>query len=153
MEPTWLPDGMNGKVAVTGFAVNGSALPMVNGPAGKFVTLASGFSNGASNTVLITEKYSGANGQSRATPWTVASCKTIEQADGAIRTEAEGAAFGSGATLQFSVLPSNANWINGIQGGRPGAIILGMADGTVRTLTQGSFHRHQKLDLASGETT
>lgn len=135
-DPTHTPSGLAGNVAVAGFAINGSVVPMVSGAKGLgFVDLESGIPDGASNTVLVAEKYSGGNGMSLATPWTELFYEEKQAADGGFTQRARGAAFGKGAALEFAPKPAQATWANGVQGSRPTGILMGMADGSVRTLT------------------
>jgi type II secretory pathway pseudopilin PulG len=148
LDPTNLPSGMN----VTGFAINGSALPMILGANGKKVSLESDFFNGTSNTIMIAEKYSGANGKSQVTPWTQTSCETFVLGDGQVATLVDGAAFGIGATLEFAPVPATATWANGIQAGRKTGMLLGMFDGSVRTLSKKALDDYQALTLRGGGT-
>ena len=121
-DPTHTPSGLAGNVAVAGFAINGSVVPMVSGAKGSgFVDLETGIPDGASYTVLVAEKYSGGNGMSLATPWTELFYEEKHAADGGVTQRARGAAFGKGAALEFAPKPAQATWANGVQGSRPWA--------------------------------
>ena len=67
LDPTGNPTGLNGTSPTTGYAVNGTLLPACNGTSGTFTTLESGIPDGASNTVMLTEKYSAPTARSAPT--------------------------------------------------------------------------------------
>ena len=159
LDPTGNPTGLNGTNPTTGFAVNGTLLPNCVNTTGTFATLEAGIPDGASNTVMLTEKYSGANGTNPpgASYWWSLSQQPLNQAGYGsniswaswsapytfsgqnISLSTGGPIFGYGSQVQFLPLASSAVANNAVQGGRAQAILLGMADGTVRTLTQVSF--------------
>ena len=159
LDPTGTPSGLNGTNPTTGFAVNATLLPSAATYGGTFVTLESGIPDGASNTVMLTEKYSGANGANPPAPnwwWNIYVAPTgtfgvqswspnwstpyIFYGSPNIELTTTGAAFGYMSQIQFAPTPSAAVSNNNVQSGQAKGILLGMADGTVRTLTQTSYN-------------
>lgn len=187
-DPTTNPTGLQSTNPTTGFAVNCMMLPATSGTGGTYVTLDSGIPDGASNTVLITEKYSGANGTIAGNWWW--SISTGESATlawsagggsswsgppynnpppgyaagtnwGATASStppanpngwslypspsytyqyyANGAGFAQGSYVQFAPNPpTNASPQYAVQTSRT-SILVGMCDGTIRTLTEISY--------------
>ncbi len=158
LDPTGNPTGLNGTNPTTGYAVNGWLLPSCNGTSGTFTTLQSGIPDGSSNTVMLTEKYSGANGQVTGNWWwsmSVGQGTVVAWSNSPATSwwsfnpgpmaqfSANGAAFGGGSFVQFLPTPViTANTTQAVQSGRNSAILLGMADGTVRTLTATSYQQN-----------
>ncbi len=158
LDPTGNPTGLNGTSPTSGYAVNGWLLPACTATGGTFTTLQSGIPDGSSNTVMLTEKYSGANGQVTANWWWSMSVNQggvvswsnspatswWSFSNGPIAPfSANGAAFGGGSFVQFLPTPViTANSTQAVQSGRNSAILLGMADGTVRTLTATSYQQN-----------
>jgi hypothetical protein len=118
---------VNGSVATAGYAVNSTALPFMysykynNYPSagqtysqtgGSKVTLASGFFDGPSNTVLVTERYGTCNGQPNY--WGYAQYPS----------------FSLGAVIQANPLPNACVYTN-VQAPRTDTILCGIGDGTV----------------------
>ncbi len=187
-DPTTNPAGLQGTNPTTGFAVNCMLLPATNGPSGTYVTLDSGIPDGASNTALITEKYSGANGSITGNFWwqiTAGESTTYAWSAGGgsswsgppynnpppgysagynwgatasstppanpngwslypspqytYQYYASGAGFAQGSYVQFAPNPpTNANSQYAVQTSRT-SILVGMCDGTIRTLTEMSY--------------
>jgi prepilin-type N-terminal cleavage/methylation domain-containing protein len=122
---------VNGSVATTGYAVNLTALPLCysgkqiyTNPTqatyfyqyGTKVTLAAGFPDGASNTVLVTEHFGTCNGT--ANYWSYYYYPV----------------FTKTSLIQFGPLPVNCVQTN-VQSARTDAILVGIGDGTVRNLS------------------
>jgi len=126
LDPTGDPSGLVNGRSFTGFVVNNMALPgyvsvTPGWASGKRVTLDGGFPDGTSNTVMLTEKYAATpNGT---TYW----CDDWSPP-----------VFGQGSVVQFAPSPAAATFSNGVQSGRPNNLQMGMADGSVRSLTAAS---------------
>jgi len=173
LDPTTSPGGIStSNQAVTGFAVNGTALPQAN-TSGPFVTLEGNFPDGTSQTVLITERYSGANGTSSygvnawygGMSYSESNWGNAASWGTAITSNIGGSCFGREAYLQFAPIagnipttqqgpplgnntfgPANAghninNTGGAVQAGRASGLLMGMADGSVQTLTSGSAEK------------
>jgi len=155
LDPTNTQSGVTtGNQAVTGFAVNALAVPMVSGPSGSFSTLESSFFNGTSNTAFLAEKYSGGNGVSTANTWYSINYSTSGAWSNPPNSwgtspsvSTTGPCFGLFAALQFAPLPASATASNAVQSGRPAGMLLGMADGSVRTLSAASNAQYPSSGL------
>jgi prepilin-type N-terminal cleavage/methylation domain-containing protein len=167
LDPTGSPSGLNTSgQGVTGFSINGQLLPIVTGGNGVKVSLESGIPDGTSNTAMLAEHYSGANGQVTANYWwqlsysnnIVAWSKnggnswTANYNNGTNQFwsgpyyayTSNGAVFGntSPQNVQFQPTAASATAGTAVQGGRKNGILLGMCDGSVRTLTNGSYTQY-----------
>jgi prepilin-type N-terminal cleavage/methylation domain-containing protein len=127
-DPTSSEDGMVNGSAITGYAINGTALPYVYKYSenyfgstysygyGKRVTLTNGFPDGTSNTALLTEKYSSCNG----------SLNYWAYPDYAV--------FFSGYTIQVQPQDSVCSYWGSVQTGKASGILVALADGSVRNV-------------------
>jgi prepilin-type N-terminal cleavage/methylation domain-containing protein len=161
LDPTNNPDGVdqNGN-GIIGFAINGTAVPSVglpgNGNVKGKVTLDANFPDGTSNTCLLAEKYSGGNGKCSYTNnwWNTyyyAEWSPGDPTNDWVNTNGNTPVFGASypgvktitgpnqcfPTLQFAPAPAAALGNNAVSSGSANGILLGMCDGSVRTLSAG----------------
>jgi prepilin-type N-terminal cleavage/methylation domain-containing protein len=160
LDPTGDPSGVTAipggnAWGTVGFAVNSMALPGFyntsaggGGPwqSGKKTTLEGGFLDGTSNTVMLAEKY--AIGQAPGGPF-----QNVWWELGAYGGTGVGAAFGQNSTVQFGPAPAAAQYNNTVQSGRPNGLLMGMADGSVRTLAASSYAKYPTVANSSTQGT
>jgi prepilin-type N-terminal cleavage/methylation domain-containing protein len=128
-DPTSSDDGLLNGAAITGYAVNATALPYVyryneniygstySGNSGKKVTLTNGFPDGTSNTALVTEKYASCNGYTNY--WAFPGY----------------AVFSSGYTIQIQPQDWACSFWGSVQTGKASGILVALADGSVRNVS------------------
>jgi prepilin-type N-terminal cleavage/methylation domain-containing protein len=128
IDPTSSEDGFVNNAAVTGYAINATALPYVyrysenyygttsTGASGQKVTLTNGFPDGTSNTAMLTEKYSSCNGYGNY--WAYPGY----------------AIFSSGYTIQVQPQDSVCSYWGSVQTGRSSGILVALFDGSVRNV-------------------
>jgi len=149
LDPTGDPSGLtsvpNGTAwATTGFAVNQMALPGFynsasagGGPwqSGSKVTLQGGFLDGTSNTVMLAEKYAASP-----SPYGPSGSATYQDlwCEIAGYPPNSGSGFGRNSIVQFGPAPAAAINDNAVQSGRTSGLLMGMGDGSVRTLAASS---------------
>jgi len=146
-DPTGSEDGLINGYATSGYAINGSALPNVfttrytgwntsSSSSGKKVTLDAGFPDGTINTVLLGEKYSDCNGTINYWGYVTTSQQwTYNNGNWNWTFVYNGAAFGSGTTIQFQPQPTACTPSNTLHSGKASGMLAGMADGSVRTIS------------------
>jgi len=160
-DPTSSPDGLVNGTAISGYAVNVTAVPstynyyyggyQANSGGGKKVNLDAGFPDGTSNTVLLAEKYSYCNTTVNNWPGPVSAGPTYnwvgpwDPANGVYGwttytlgpyTAQGGPAFGTNSTIQFSPDTSACTPTNTVHSGKAAGLLVGMADGSVRYVGQ-----------------
>ena len=159
LDPTGNPTGLNGTNPTTGYAVNGTLLPACG--ADQWHVYHSGIGNprwgfeygNAHREVLCANGQIGGNwwwsmSGGPGTVWSASPATSWWSYNGVINPlpqafSASGATFGGGSYVQFLPTPvTTANLTQGVQSGRNSAILLGMADGTVRTLTATSYQQN-----------
>jgi hypothetical protein len=133
-DPTSSPDGLINGSGITGFAVNATALPSMyaysynyggysglsnyNYSSGQKVTLEASFPDGTSNTVLLTEKYSQCSYYTNI--WAYVGSYPY---------------FYNTYTIQAQPTPSACNMFGSVQTGKASGILCGLADGSVRNVS------------------